>query len=232
MIFSKLWRSIQAQMNKFANFLFGADPIAQLQYEYDKLVDQMKEGRVGLEQYRSLVERLERQMQLNRAHIATLEAKIQTYLRTGDRDRAASFALELKKAKGSLQENEAQLAMHEQAYGNHLLKVKYATGKLNQLREKLNRYDADLKMSRAEAEVARIAQSIRADVTTDFGAIEEVIQGEIDRNRARARVAADLSEEGLETVRQEIETEKTLANEALREYEQTISRPTVTQISP
>ena len=56
MIFGKLWRAFKAQMNKMANFIWRADPIAQLQYEYDKLVDQLKEGRVGLEQYRALVE--------------------------------------------------------------------------------------------------------------------------------------------------------------------------------
>src|SRR5262245_9177235 len=44
MIIGKLWRSVKAQMNKVANFLWKADPIAQLQYEYDNLVDQLKEG--------------------------------------------------------------------------------------------------------------------------------------------------------------------------------------------
>ena len=67
MIIGKLWRSIKAQMNKVANFFWGVDPIAQLQYEYDKLVDQLKEGRVGLEQYRALVERVEGQEHLTEA---------------------------------------------------------------------------------------------------------------------------------------------------------------------
>jgi phage shock protein A len=216
-------------MNKFANFLFGADPIAQLQYEYDKIVDQMKEGRVGLEQYRALVERVERQVSSNLAHVANLEARIKTHLRLGERDRAAPLALELQKAKASLAENEGQLRMHEEAYGNNLLKVKHATGKLTQLREKINKYDADLKLSRAEAEVAKIATSINVDVTTDFGEIEQVLQDEIDRNRARAKVAADLSGEGLEDVKREIEMEKTLADDALRDFEQQMGRETIKQ---
>jgi hypothetical protein len=32
MIFGKLWRAIQAQLNKLANVFWTADPIAQLQY--------------------------------------------------------------------------------------------------------------------------------------------------------------------------------------------------------
>ena len=36
MIVGKLWKAFSAQMNKMANFLWKADPVAQLQYEYDK----------------------------------------------------------------------------------------------------------------------------------------------------------------------------------------------------
>src|SRR5262249_51446606 len=160
--------------------------------EYDRLVDQLKEGRGGLEQYRALVERVGRQVKNDRTNIATLEAKTKSYLAAGDRETAGRLALELQKAKKSLQENEAQLALHEQAYGNNLAKIKHASSKLAELREKIQKYDADLKMSRAEAELAKVAQSMHVDVTTDFGEIEQVVQDEIDRNRARAKVAADL----------------------------------------
>jgi len=36
---------MRAQLNKLANFFWEADPIAQLQYEYDQGVEQLKEGR-------------------------------------------------------------------------------------------------------------------------------------------------------------------------------------------
>jgi phage shock protein A len=220
MIIGKLWRAFKAQINKVANFFWQADPLAQLQYEYDAMVDQLKEGRQGLEQYRGLVDRVARQTEGQRKHIATLEAKIKTYLRAGDRETAGKFAIELQKAKAASAENEGQLAMHETAYNNNLLKIKHATKKLGELRDKIQKYDADLKMSRAEAELAKVAASINVDITTDFGQIEQVLQDEIDRNRAKVRVAADLSAEGLEEVRHEMAVEKTLAEDALREFEQ------------
>jgi phage shock protein A len=236
MIIGKLWRSIKAQMNKVANFFWGVDPIAQLQYEYDKLVDQLKEGRVGLEQYQALVERVERQVKADQAHVAILEAKTRTYLAAGDRETAAKFALEVQKAKKNLAENAAQLAMHEQAYTNNLTKIKFASKKLSDLRDRIQKYDADLKMSRAEAEMARIAQSFNVDITTDFGEIEQVIQDQIDRNRARAKVAADLSTEGLEEVQREMETERVLAEDALKQFEKeegiSAERPVVKQLGP
>ena len=52
MIFGKLWHSLMAQVNKIANLFWTADPIAQMQYEYDMAVNQLKEGRQGLDRAR------------------------------------------------------------------------------------------------------------------------------------------------------------------------------------
>src|SRR6516164_61584 len=150
MILGKFWRAFRGQMNKLANFLWAADPAAQMQYEYDRDVEQLKEGRQGLEQYRALVERVVRQVADGKTHCASLEAKVKAYLQAGDRETAARFALELQKARQGVAENEAQLQLHEAAYANHLAKIKQANGKLGQLREKIARYNAELKMTQAE----------------------------------------------------------------------------------
>jgi len=219
MILGKLWRAMAAQMNKLANFFWTADPIAQLQYEYDKAVDQMKDGREGLEQYRALVERVTRQVNGDRQHVAALEARVKAYLKAGERETASKFALELQKAKKELAENEAQLKLHEAAYNNNVTKIKHATKKLSDLKQKIQKYDAELKLSRAEAELAKLATSFNFDITTDFGQIEDVIQDKIGLNRAKVRVAADLSGEGLEQIKQEEAVEQALAETALREFE-------------
>jgi phage shock protein A len=219
MILGKLWRAMAAQMNKLANFFWTADPIAQLQYEYDKAVDQMKDGREGLEQYRALVERVTRQVTGDRQHVAALEARVKAYLKAGERETAAKFAIELQKAKKELAENEAQLKLHETAYGNNVTKIKHATKKLADLKQKIQKYDAELKLSRAEAELAKLATSFNFDITTDFGQIEDVIQDKIGLNRAKVRVAADLSGEGIEQIKQEEAVEQAMAESALREFE-------------
>src|SRR5947199_9379762 len=102
MIVGKLWRALRAQINKIANFFWTADPIAQMQYEYDSAVEQLKTGREGLEQYRGLVERVSRQVAGNKQQGSMLEAKIKSYLQAGDREYAARYALDLQKQKGQL----------------------------------------------------------------------------------------------------------------------------------
>jgi phage shock protein A len=219
LILGKFWSAFRAQINKIANVFWEADPIAQMQYEYDSSVEQLKDGRQGLETYRALVERVSRQVATGRDHVQKLEAQTKAYLKAGQRDEAAKFALELQKAKKDLAANEQQLAMHEESYGNNLKKIQHATKKLGEVRDKIQKYDAELKMSSAEAEVAALAQSFNLDVTTDFGQIEQVIQGKIDKNRAKTRVAADLSQEGIESIQAEEKMEKAMAEDALSQFE-------------
>lgn len=219
MILGKFWSAIRAQLNKIANVFWEADPIAQMQYEHDKAVEQLKEGRTGLETYRGLVERFTRQANASRAHVRKLEAETKAYLKSGQRETAAKFALELQKAKKELAQHEEQLRLHEAAYENSLKKIKHAGQKLAEVRAKIQKYDAELKMSAAEAEIAKLAESFDLNVTTDFGQIEQVIQARIDKNRGKARVAADLSSEGLAEIEAEEMMQKALAEEALAQFE-------------
>jgi phage shock protein A len=218
-IVQKFWSAFMAQINKIANVFWEADPIAQMQYEYDRAVEQLKEGRTGLEQYAGLVERVTRQVAANRAHVKTLEAETKAYLKAGDRTTAAKFALELQKAKSDLAANEQQLQLHETAYGNNLRKIKHANEKLIELQQKIKKYDAELKMSAAEAEIAKLAESFEMNLTTDFGQIESVIQQKIDQNRGAVRVAADLSSKGIAEIDAEERMQAVLAEDALNAFE-------------
>lgn len=219
MILGKFFGAMRAQLNKLANFFWEADPIAQMQYEYDLAVEQLKEGRVGLEQYRGLVERVNRQVREGEANANRLTAQAKAYLKAGDRETAAKFALEAQKAKTQLEQNREQLGMHETAYQNNLKKIQHANKKLVEVQERIHKYDAELKMSEAEAEVAKLSQSFDMNLTTDFGQLEQVIQRKIDTNRGKARVASDLSAEGLDKIHAEERMEASLAEDALRGLE-------------
>jgi phage shock protein A len=218
-IVQKFWSAFVAQLNKIANIFWEADPIAQMRYEYDRSVEELKEGRTGLEQYRGLVERVTRQVSANRSHVQKLEAETKAYLKAGDRATAAKFALELQKAKEELAANEQQLQMHETAYGNSLRKIQHANSKLIEVREKIQKYDAELKMSAAEAEIAKLSETFDINLTTDFGQIESVIQQKIDQNRGKVRVAADLSAKGIAEIDAEERMQAVLAEQALQDFE-------------
>lgn len=219
MIFKKFFKAIGAQFNKLANLFWEADPIAQMQYEYDTAVEQLKTGRVGLEEYRGLVEKVTRQVRTGERQQQKIEAQTKAYLKAGDRETAAKFAVQLQKVKEQVAQNREQLAQHENSYANHLKKIKHANKKIGELKDRIQRLGAELKMSEAEAEIAKLSQSFDFDVTTDFSHMEQVIQSKIDKNRGAVRVAADLSEEGIADIEAEEAMEATLAEDALRELE-------------
>lgn len=233
MIFKKFWGALRAQVNKLANLFWEADPIAQMQYEYDVAVEQLKEGRKGLEMYRGLVERVSRQVKEGERHVEKLQAQAKAYLKVGDRETAAKFALEMQKAKNDLAHNQEQLEMHEQAYENNLKKIQHANKKLGEVRGKIQKYDAELKMSEAEAEIAALSESFEMNVTTDFGQLESMIQQKIDGNRGKARVAADMSQRGIAEINAEERMEASMAEDALSdlEIELGIRSPETTKVS-
>jgi phage shock protein A len=219
MIAGKFLTAIRAFLNGIANALWERDPIAIMQLEYDRSLEQLKEGRKGLELYRGLVERVARQVSVGKAQVEKLQAEIKAYLKAGDRGTAAKFALQLKRAEAELANNEEQLRMHEEAYQNNLRKIQHANKQLVGVRDKIQKYNADLKMSAAEAEIARIASDLNFDVTTDFGQIEQIIQQKIDTNRGKVRVAADLSARGVAEIAAEERMEQQLAEDTLQQYE-------------
>jgi phage shock protein A len=219
MIFGKLFAALRAQLNKIANLFFESDPIAVMQLEVDQATDRLKEGRKGLEMYRGLVESVARQVASGKANATQLEAQIKAHLKAGNREMAGQLALQLQKVQTELAANEGQFQMHETSYQNNLLKIQKANKDILKVREKIQRYHAELKMSAAEAEIAQLSESFDMDVTTDFGQIENVIQRQIDTNRGKARVAADMSSKGIETIKAEELADKAMAEDLLTKFE-------------
>lgn len=223
MIFQKFATAIQAFFNGIANMFIERDPVAVMQLEIDRAAERLKSAREGLEQYQGLVQGLTRQVAKNQADAARLEAQIKAHLKAGNRDVAAQLAVQLKAIQGELATNQQQLELHTEAYKNHLLKVQQGNKDLAKLREKASRYSAELKMSKAEAEIARVGEalgeSLSGNLTTNLGQIEDVIQRQIDHNRGKAKVAADLSSKGVDDILAQQKAEQIEAESMLQQFE-------------
>jgi phage shock protein A len=209
-----------AQFGKFARMLWRADPVAVYQAEVDRSADEIREATTGLEQYRGLVSRLQKQVASGEKEAARLEARVKTYLTSGDETRAAEYAVQLKKTQADLEENKSQLAGYEAAYQNNLKKIQYAHQRIEQAKEKAQKLDADLRLSMAEAETAKLAEkfNVRTNTLDGLGEIEEEIQRQIDTNRGKAQVLRDLSADGLDEIAENEAVQKAEAAEVLEKY--------------
>lgn len=215
----KLFQALCAQYHKLLRYFKKVDPLQAMQQECRWASERLKEGRIGLERYRGLVERVKRQVARNKQQKIELEANILQYLQAGDREIAGKFALELERAEIQLAENESQLQLHRESFTNNLLKLRRANEKLEEIKQRMLDYDATLKLAHAEAEITKLAQSLQFDSTTNLGQIEELIQEKIDQSRAELQVAADLSSQGLEELQLEEATSKARAESILKKYE-------------
>ena len=215
----RVWDSLMAQVGKLGRWIWKADPVALYQAEVDRSADEIREGTSGLEQYRGLVTRVQRQVENNKKEKARLEARIKTHLVAGNEDKAATYAVELKKVEADLKENETQLASYETSYKNNLKKIQYARQRIEAAKEKAHKLDADLKLSQAEAETAKLAEkfNVRTNTLEGLGEIEEEIQRQIDTNRGKAQVIADLSADGLAEIEEEEAIQKAEAKATLEE---------------
>src|SRR5688572_24790695 len=105
----RCFTALGAQFGKFTGMVWSADPVAVYQAEVDRAADEIRDGTSGLEQYRGLVSRLERQVANGEKEVARLTARIKSFLNAGDETKAAEYAVQLKKTQAELAENTDQL---------------------------------------------------------------------------------------------------------------------------
>lgn len=209
--------AIGAQFSKGSRAVWSADPVAVYQAEVDNSAQEISEATGGLEQYRGLVSRLERQVANGDKEVARLTARVKSFITAGDDNKAAEYAVQLKKAQVDLEENQKQLESYRGSYQNNLKKIQFARQKIESAKEKARKLDADLKMSKAEAETAKLAEkfNVRTNTLDGLGEIEDEIQRQIDANKGKAEVARDLSSDGLAEIEADEAAQKAEARELL-----------------
>jgi len=218
----RLLVAVSAQFGKVFKWIWGIDAIAVYQAEVDRSADEIQQAGEGLEQYRGLVSRLQRQVANGEKEVVRLTAKIKTLLTENSEEKAAEYAIQLKKEQVALVENKSQLKSYEYAYQDNLKKVRYANEKIKGAKEKAEKMQADLRLSKAEAETAKLAQrfNINTNITSGLGEIEDEIQRQIDANRAKGQVIRDLSQDGLDQIEEDEKIQKAEAKELLLQFKQ------------
>lgn len=214
---ARFFTAIGAQVSKLGRAAVAADPIAVYQKQVDDATDELREGTKGLEQYRGLVLQLERRIESDEKEIAVYDARARGFVASGDDVKASAALMSKEKLEKSCQMAKSQLAQYDAAYKASLKKIQFAQGKIQEAKDNARRLSAELKMSRAESEIALLAQSFNTNSSnlTKLGETEDLIQQQIDSNRAKAQVVADLGNDGLADIEAEERARTASAADAL-----------------
>lgn len=218
----RLFTVVGAQFGKLSRWAWRIDPIAIYQAEVDKSADEIQEAREGLAQFKGHVARLERQVINGMNKVDDLKQTIKKLLLERNENKAADYAMELQVVMTQLNKDETKLQEQQSFYEMNLKKVKFANQKIREAKEKAERLQSDLRLSKADAEVSKLAQSfeIKTSSIDNLGEIEDEIQRQIDANRARGQVIHDLGNDGLEKMEEQERLQKQQALELLEQFKQ------------
>ncbi len=220
MILGKIWGAFRAQLNKIANLFWEADPIAQMRYEYDLAVEQLKEGRQGLEMYRGLVERVSRQVTAGRSHASEARGRDQGLPESGRSGDGCQVRPRATKGQEGAR-GERRAAQHAR---DCLRQQPQEDQTCEQEARRSPREDPKVRC-RAQDECSgsrdrRSGGKLRHEHHDRLRtARRRSSSRQIDANRGKARVATDLSAQGIEEIEAEERMEKAMADQALAEFE-------------
>ena len=210
-----------AQAGKGMKWLWGIDAVAVYQAEVDKSSEELESAGEGLEKYRTLVTKLERQVATGEQKEVTFTTKIKTLLGEDNENKAAEYAAELQRVRSKLVTDRKQLESYQSTYQDNIKKVNFANQKIKQAKDKVTQLGADLELSKVEAETAKLAQHFNTSTSSignGLNEIEEEIQRQIDANRAKGQVIHDLSQDGMDQIDEEEQIQKAQAKELLEQF--------------
>lgn len=228
------WQALCAQVGKASRFIWRADPIAIYQAEVDKAAEEVQQAGEELAQFRGIISRLEREVINDEKEVERLKQIVKGLLQDGDEKKATNYVLDLQRVQARLEKNKKTLSEKQVGYENNLKKVKYANQKIREKREKAESLQSDLRMSKADAEVAKLNQDFRVKTSAldSLDEIEEEIQRQIDSNVAKGQVIHDLGDDGLHDMAEEEKLQKQQANLMLEQFKRELLPPEVKILTP
>ncbi|HXV64483.1 MAG TPA: PspA/IM30 family protein [Vicinamibacteria bacterium] len=231
-LFARIKAVWYALLSKSVTEMEDKHAIALAETKLQQATERLKEARQGLINYQALVLKVQQQVDGESSRITTLTGQIKNHLNAAQEEIAAQLALELARVKNELASNEEQLKQHQENYENNLLKMKAALKDIETSKKDLEKKKAVLQMEKALAEISETAGALNTkfDVSSDIGAILSRVDEQINKARARSKVASDLSDQGVDVLKAKLEADKLHAKELLEQFkiEQGLVEPSST----
>ncbi|MFT5124567.1 MAG: phage shock protein A, partial [Verrucomicrobiales bacterium] len=193
-MFKRIGNIIRGFFGLFVSGLERQNPKALLEVEKENLRKQIAKYNQGLASHAGLVEKLITQTRRLEKREQEMRAKASANLRAGNRQQAASYALELQEISRELAENRGQLEEAEGIYKQMIkardVSVKAAKDKIDELKRSMQ----DLDVKKAQAELAEMATGMISEIGgagDTLNRLHEIVEEERTKAAGRARVATD-----------------------------------------
>jgi phage shock protein A len=212
----------RAQVGKLGRAVEESDPLSLLNQAVDDGVTSIQQAQRGLEQCASLVRSVQRQVDSGTKEQTRLTSRIKAVMEAGDTNNTArDYAIQLAEVEKQLVINQEQLAKHKESYENFAQQVQIGQKRVLEARRKASGLGVELEMSKREKEMASFAANFRFDpnqLNEGMSRAEELIQQQIDTNRAAGDVARDMSKQSLAEARDDEVERQAQADSILEKF--------------
>lgn len=221
--FGRLFESGRAQVGELGRAAWQKDPQAIFQQRVDDATEEINEATKAVEQHKGLVNSLGRQVEDGKREVAVLDSRVQSSLKDDPEDtkgNAGRYVAQLQRAQENLARNEAQHTKAVTLYQNNIKKIQLARQKIKDAEDEGKQLGIELKMAKTEAAIANLATSANVNVkgVDGLGEVAEEMRRQIDKERAKSDVAADLGTDGMAEIEEEERLRKAAGADLLAQY--------------
>lgn len=219
----RMFESGNAQVGKAGRWAWQKDPAAIYQQRVDDATQEIEEATKAVEEHKGLVNSLGRQVEDGKREVAVLDARVKASLKDDPEDskgNAGRYVVQLQRAQENLTRNEAQHQKAMTLYQNNIRKIQLARQKIKDAEDEGKQLGVELKMAKTEAAIADLATKTNVNVkgVDGLGEVAEEMRRQIDKERAKGEVAADLGTDGMAEIEEEERLRKASAADLLAQY--------------
>lgn len=217
--FSRLRSVASSQVGKVAKNLWSLDPLAVKNAEIDRKAEEVADATRALEECQGNIKATERSIESGEKEFNRLQAIAEQFTKENNDTKALEALTQQDEVKVKLERNRKALTNYQNTYDAFLTKMKYAKKKIYELRREASDQGVRLQMSKAEANLDKLAALVGKDNLNfdNFNEIDQEIESQIDANKAKGQVASDLARDGLEEIQAEERARTSAAKDRLAE---------------
>ena len=217
----KVWGAGRAQVGKLGLAAEKADPMAVINQAVEDGIEKIQTAKKGLEAAKMQVLQSQRRTNDLTTEKARLENRIETLIREGQEDRATEYALQLADAEKKLTDEVQHLQAYTANYDTFARQVQMGQKKVEEARHQAKDLGVELQQSKSEAEMAAFVESCNfssSGLDAGLSHAQQLVQDQIDQNRAKGIVAQDMNKEAMAQIADEELERKAKAADILARF--------------
>jgi len=177
-------------------FLQRNAPVAMMQVAIDQTADRVEDARLAVGRSKGMLNKLARQVKINKVNIAKLERRIAARMKAGEEDGAKRAASLLAKERSDFTTNQEQFDQAQDDYDQNFKLLERHQTQVREAQANASKMRVQLDLSKANRSQAKLSADLRQGMSSSMlGEATSALQDQIDENRGIAETTRALGKD-------------------------------------